>query len=74
MEKSRNATGAPVERGEPIDPFNNRLIMPLADFVRHPVVEDTLANGQAMQVRNHRCDRVSTPPVSYTCCGAGSQS
>lgn len=50
VERSRNATGTPVEPGEPINPFNNSLIMPLADFVMHPVVDDTLGNGQAMQV------------------------
>lgn len=46
-EKQRNATEAP---DEPLDPYENSLIMPLADFVAHPMVDDVLGNGEAMQV------------------------
>ncbi len=46
-EKQLDPAGAP---DKPLDPYNNRLIMPLAEFVAHPMVDDVLGNGQAMQV------------------------
>ena len=35
---------------KPIDPYHNSLVMPLAEFVQHPDVDDVLSNGQTMQV------------------------
>ncbi len=35
-----------------LDPYNNPLIMPLAEFVDAPLVEELLHNGAALQVTN----------------------
>ncbi len=34
----------------PLDAYNNSLVMPLHEFIEHPVVHDLLHNGGAMQV------------------------
>ncbi len=33
-----------------LDPYNNPLIMPLADFIDAPLVEELLHNGASLQV------------------------
>lgn len=43
-------TFAPFAEVAPLDPYDNALIMPLRDFVAHPVVQDLLSDGAAMQV------------------------
>lgn len=35
----------------PLDAYSNRLVMPLAEFARHPIAKDLLHNGEAFQVR-----------------------
>lgn len=35
---------------DPLDPYNNPLLMPLHEFAVHPVVDDLLSNGAAMQL------------------------
>lgn len=39
----------------PLDSYNNSLVMPLHEFIEHPIVHDLLHNGGAMQVR--QCTR-----------------
>ncbi|KAL6765032.1 hypothetical protein V8C86DRAFT_1223852 [Haematococcus lacustris] len=34
----------------PLDPYNNPLVMPLHEFIRHPIAKELLHNGQMMQV------------------------
>ena len=34
---------------DPMDPYNNEVIMPLAEFVEHPDVQDVLHNGATLQ-------------------------
>jgi len=34
----------------PLDPYDNPLVLPLADFVKHPIAKDLLHNGQIFQV------------------------
>lgn len=34
----------------PLDPYDNPLVMSLAEFVRHPIAEELLHNGQTYQV------------------------
>ena len=46
----------------PLDAYNNSLVMPLHEFIEHPVVHDLLHNGGAMQVCRVHC--------SYFCCCA----
>ena len=38
-----NRTGA-------LDPYNNHRIMPLADFIEHPLAHELVHNGQTLQV------------------------
>lgn len=38
---------------EALDPYNNSLVMPLADFIEHPLAHDLLHNGAAHQVGCH---------------------
>lgn len=38
----------------PLDPYDNPLVMSLAEFVRHPIAEELLHNGQTYQVRGAR--------------------
>lgn len=45
-----HATFAPLAEAAPLDPYDNALIMPLREFVAHPVVQDLLSDGAAMQV------------------------
>ena len=33
-----------------LDPYSNRLVMPLADFIEHPLAHELVHNGQALQV------------------------
>lgn len=35
---------------DPLDPYDNPLLMPLREFAVHPVVDDLLSNGAAMQL------------------------
>ena len=35
----------------PLDAYNNSLVMPLHEFIEHPVVHELLHNGGTMQVR-----------------------
>jgi hypothetical protein len=34
-----------------LDPYNNRMFMPLAEFMRQPIAAELLHNGELMQVR-----------------------
>ena len=34
----------------PLDPYDNELAMPLAEFVRHPIAAELLHDGQALQL------------------------
>ncbi len=34
----------------PLDPYNNELVMPLEEFVKHPIAEELLHNGETFQV------------------------
>ncbi len=34
----------------PLDPYDNPLVMPLSDFVRHPIARELLHDGQTLQV------------------------
>jgi hypothetical protein len=34
----------------PVDPYNHPAYMPLADFVKHPIVDELLNNGELLQV------------------------
>ena len=34
-----------------LDPYHNPLVMPLEEFVRHPIAQELLHNGQTFQVR-----------------------
>lgn len=38
------------QRSHSGNPYDNSLVMPLADFINHPIAEDLLHNGQTMQV------------------------
>ena len=50
-ERARPKPEAPQsEELPPLDPYNNSLIMPLAEFIQHPDVHDLLHNGAAYQV------------------------
>jgi hypothetical protein len=33
-----------------LDPYNNSLVMPLAEFVEHPIAAELLHNGATLQV------------------------
>eukprot|EP00879_Flechtneria_rotunda_P003584 GHRR01003819.1.p1 GENE.GHRR01003819.1~~GHRR01003819.1.p1 ORF type:complete len:560 (+),score=179.50 GHRR01003819.1:87-1766(+) len=33
-----------------LDPYNNRLFMPLQDFIKHPIATEVLHNGELLQV------------------------
>ncbi|KAK9810315.1 hypothetical protein WJX72_008465 [[Myrmecia] bisecta] len=37
-------------KDQPVDPYNNLLVMPLADFIEHPLAHELLHNGGALQV------------------------
>ena len=45
-----NSTYAAEQNLPPLDPFNNSLIMPLAEFIEHPMARDVVHNGAAFQV------------------------
>ena len=34
----------------PLDPYNNSLVMPLAEFIEHPLAKELVHNGQSLQV------------------------
>ena len=52
----------------PLDAYNNSLVMPLHEFIEHPVVLDLLHNGGAMQVRSVLCSL--RPSVCNPWCAA----
>lgn len=35
----------------PLDPYNNKFVISLADFIEHPLAHELLHNGQTLQVR-----------------------
>ena len=37
-------------RTSALDPYNNNRIMPLADFIEHPLAHELVHNGQTLQV------------------------
>ena len=34
----------------PVDPYNNEFLIPLADFIEHPLAHELVHNGQTLQV------------------------
>ena len=38
-----------------LDPYRNLLVMPLADFIEHPLAHELVHNGQALQVKAIKC-------------------
>ena len=48
----------------PLDMYNNSLVMPLYEFIEHPVVHELLHNGGTMQVRCTTRQR----PHAINCC------
>jgi hypothetical protein len=36
-----------------LNPYNNSLVMPLAEFIEHPIAHELLHNGGALQVPVH---------------------
>lgn len=33
-----------------VDPYNNQYVIPLADFIEHPIAHELVHNGQTLQV------------------------
>lgn len=53
------------ERGKvlpPLNPYDNELVMPLAEFVRHPIAAELLHDNEAMQARARRRRATQKPP------------
>ena len=48
----------------PLDAYNNSLVMPLHEFIEHPVVHELLHNGGTMQVRR-TCGDVNVASLVY---------
>lgn len=67
---------------EPVlNPYNNSLVMPLHEFVEHPIAEELLHNGAALQVAEAHSTQLSCrvsptqsaagpDPQQSTCCWA----
>jgi hypothetical protein len=54
-----------------LDPYNNRMFMPLAEFMRQPIAGELLHNGELMQVRQQGlllCKKVSSHPLKHRMC------
>jgi hypothetical protein len=54
-------SGGSALEGTPLDPYDNPLAMPLAQFVDAPIVAELLHNGAALQVRGGKLCRSSWP-------------
>ena len=40
-----------LPKAEPVlDPYNNSLVMPLAEWIEHPIAEELIHNGATLQV------------------------
>ena len=35
----------------PVDPYNNKFVISLTDFIEHPLAYELVHNGQTLQVR-----------------------
>lgn len=50
----------------PLDPYQNSLVMPLAEFIEHPLAHELIHNGQTLQVvsQHLRCPALHTKLAS----------
>ncbi len=53
-----------------MDPYNNPIVMPLADFIEHPLAHELVHNGQTLQV-SEETDRASSNAASADDINAG---